>query len=44
LSFFVLWEDNRFGGALGMTDRLGGTPGTARIISFGFRYGLDLRS
>ena len=42
--FFVSWEDNRFGGALGMADRLGGAPGMARFISFGFLYGLDLRS
>ena len=40
--FFISWEDNRFGGALGMADCLGGAPGTARFISFVFLYGLVL--
>jgi hypothetical protein len=42
--FFVFWKDNCFGGALGMADRLGGASGMAQFISFGFLYGLDLRS
>jgi hypothetical protein len=41
--FFVFWKDNCLGGALGMADRLGGAPGMAQFISFGFLYGLDLR-
>jgi hypothetical protein len=39
-SFFVSWEDNRFGGALGMADRLGGAR---HGVSLGFDVSLWFR-